>query len=228
MRQRRTLGRALTSVAAGAACLAFAAPAWADGGVPLHQTDVKAASFTQDCDDPRFDNLPEGYDGWHFVLPDRASGDFVSLTLSFTNGDGLVTVNIPDAGDAYPDAFYPADGRIIHAYLFTPAGWTLNSGAAKITGTAEFFNLSHTCAGTPAREKPSTPPSEQPSSPPSEQPSEQPSTPPATTPAAGAGGSLPLTGAATGTIAVLGVALLGGGVTLMIVRRRRGKVTFTS
>jgi LPXTG-motif cell wall-anchored protein len=49
-------------------------------------------------------------------------------------------------------------------------------------------------------------------------------------PAAGTGGGdgLPLTGAAVTTMALLGVGLIGGGATLVALRRRRGTITFTS
>ncbi|MFJ8577790.1 LPXTG cell wall anchor domain-containing protein [Micromonospora sp. NPDC093277] len=42
------------------------------------------------------------------------------------------------------------------------------------------------------------------------------------------GGGLPLTGVAATSIALTGLALIGGGVVLMVLRRRRDKITFTS
>ncbi|PWU53917.1 hypothetical protein DLE60_30295, partial [Micromonospora globispora] len=51
--------------------------------------------------------------------------------------------------------------------------------------------------------------------------------------AAGGGGgengpSLPLTGVAATSTALTGLALIGGGAALMVLRRRRDKITFTS
>ncbi|MEU5720266.1 LPXTG cell wall anchor domain-containing protein [Micromonospora sp. NPDC047738] len=119
------------------------------------------------------------------------------------------------------------------------------------------FNLTHTCAGTgtggetpppttppveetptptpPVEETPTpTPPVEETPTPtpPGESgaPSETPS--PSTSVGGGAGGGseggLPLTGVAATSIALTGVLLIGGGVVLMTMRRRRDKVTFTS
>ncbi|MEU9507724.1 LPXTG cell wall anchor domain-containing protein [Micromonospora sp. NPDC048170] len=256
--------RTAVSAAAATACLALATPAWASSTIqinPDHKDETAGGFSTQDCADPRFAGRPADHDGWHFVLPGgKAAGDFETLTLAFETGTGKVTVTVPDADDAYPDALYSAGNRLIHAYLFTPAGWTLLDGSAVITGTAAKFNLSHTCGGTAPSQSPSpTPsptvsespqPSESPSestspsgsaspsesasvSPsPSESTSASPSTPATASPSPGTGGGggeggLPLTGVATTSIALGGLALIGGGALLML-RRRRDNVTFTS
>ncbi|MFG3300721.1 LPXTG cell wall anchor domain-containing protein [Micromonospora chersina] len=85
---------------------------------------------------------------------------------------------------------------------------------------------------------PSTPGEETPTPTPggSENPSENPSGTPApgTSVGGGAGGGsgteggLPLTGVAATSISLTGLALIGGGVLLMALRRRRDKITFTS
>ncbi|RGC70243.1 hypothetical protein C5N14_07420 [Micromonospora sp. MW-13] len=258
MPQRRRLARAALSTTAAAASLALATPAWASSTIglnPAHEGQT-ASHFTQVCDDERFAGLPAGDDGWHFVLPGKESGSFESLTLTFDDGTAAVTVRIPDGSDAYPDFFYSTGGRAprqIHAYLFTPAGWTLVGGSATVSGTGTKFNVSHTCAGEASTESPS--PSPSPSTPESPQPSESPSTsaspsgsPSATespvpsgsaspsesatapaSPSGGTGGGdLPLTGAAVTGMALTGVALIGGGAALMVLRRRRDRITFTS
>ncbi|MER7457012.1 hypothetical protein [Micromonospora sp. NPDC126480] len=239
MPQRRRVARAAVPGAAAAACLILATPAWASSTVPLHSAHegATAAGFQQECGDERFDNLPDGYDGWHFVLPGgKESGDFETLELTFNDGADDVVVTVPDAGDAYPDAFYSAGGQVIHAYVFTPAGWTLLDGTASITGTADKFVLSHTCAGDTTPETP-TPTTPVPTTPGNPGGSESPSDPGESgtpTPGTGGGGggesdgNLPITGVAGTSIALTGLALIGGGVALTVLRRRRDTVTFTS
>lgn len=248
MPQRRHVARAVVSAAAATTLLAFAAPAWATSTAELRQADVLAGKFTnQDCADKRFAGLPDDHDGWHFILPGNKdqSGDFLSLTLTFTNGAQTVEVTIPDDTDPYQDAFYSTGGRnsqVKHAYLFTPAGWTLVTGTATISGEADEFNLSHTCAGTPSTPTPSASPTPSTSVEPtpgesvSPTPGESTSPTPgesvgptiSPSPAGGTGGGLPLTGAAATTMALLGVGLIGGGATLIALRRRRDNITFTS
>lgn len=184
--------RVLTGAAAAVAGLALATPAWAASGASLNPSHKgsTAANFQQECTDKRMAGRQADQDGWHFVLPGGPSaGDFASLSLTFNDGVSDVYIAIPDAHDAYPDAFYEAGGRQIHAYLFTPAGWTLKDGKAKVTEQAAFFNLSHTCAGTPTTPtpEPSTPaptpstpvdePTPGPSEPPVDEPTETPSVP---------------------------------------------------
>ncbi|GIJ28721.1 hypothetical protein Vqi01_38830 [Micromonospora qiuiae] len=261
MPQRRYVARAAVSGAAATALVALAAPAWASSTVSLHSAHrgSTAAGFQQECGDKRFAGRPADHDGWHFVLPGGPSaGGFESLTLTFDNGSGTVSITVPDATDAYPDALYPAGGRLIHAYLFTPGGWTLVDGRATISGQAERFNLSHTCAGQPTPASPTpTPtapesPTPTPTAPESptptpttpESPTPTPTTPESPTPTSsvpespvpsddtggggGDDGKLPVTGAAVTTMALVGVGLVGGGVALVALRRRRDGVTFTS
>ena len=227
---------ALVSAAAGALSIAMATAAWASGEIPLndaHQGSTAGGFNEQNCGDERFADLPDGYDGWHFVLPEdkEGNGSFVSLTLHFTSGDGPETVSMSVVDDdSHSDyAFYKAGSRYIHAYLFTPAGWTLNDGTAEISGTADkddFFNLSHTCPGTSTTPSPSASATPSPSES-TTTPGESPTSPAASTPAPG-GDSLPLTGTATGIIAGVGLALIGGGAAMVFLRRRRDKVTFTA
>ncbi|MEU7752494.1 LPXTG cell wall anchor domain-containing protein [Micromonospora sp. NPDC049101] len=259
---RRRLTRAAVSTAAATAVLAIASPVWASSVVPLNpaHSGATAGTFQQECQDPKFGTRPTNQDGWHFVLPTKRAGDFQSLTLTFKDRAGVsVTVTVPNPADPYTD-FLSANGggdkQVKHAYLFTPAGWTLTGGSALVSGEGERFNLSHTCAGagttasptpTPTTESPTptpttgsptptTPATSTPtgSVPPSE------SVPPSGSPAAGGsastpggagggdnGGSLPLTGVAVTSLALGGVALIGGGALLMT-RRRRDRITFTS
>ncbi|MGB2570757.1 LPXTG cell wall anchor domain-containing protein [Micromonospora citrea] len=250
MPQRRHVARAAFSAAAATALLAFATPAWASSTIPLHTAHKgsTAADFpTQNCEDERFEGRTADQDGWHFVLPGgKESGSFETLTLTYTDGTTEVEVKVPDASDAYPDFLYSTGGknpRVIHAYVFTPAGWTLVDGSAVISGEARKFNLSHTCPGTPSQSPSPTPsttasPSPSTSTSPtpgeSDTPSESGSPSESTSPSEGTGGSgggdgeLPLTGVATTGIAVTGLVLIGGGVALTALRRRRDRITFTS
>lgn len=178
MAHRRRVARTTVSAVAATACLALATPAWASSTIqinPDHKEETAGGFSEQDCNDPRFAGRPADHDGWHFILPGgKGSGGFETLTLTFDTGSSEVTVTVPNAGDAYPDALYPAgkdEDRLIHAYLFTPAGWTLLDGSAAISGTADKFNLSHTCGGTAPTQSPSPSATATPSSTPSATPS---------------------------------------------------------
>ncbi|MFC8298620.1 LPXTG cell wall anchor domain-containing protein [Micromonospora orduensis] len=233
---RRRLTRAAVCAAATTAALAITSPAWALSTVPLNPAHVGATAgkFQQECRDPKFGTRPANQDGWHFVLPTNKAGDFQSLTLTFRDAGGAsVTVTVPDSTDPYTD-FLSANGngdkQVKHAYLFTPAGWTLTGGNAQVSGEGDKFNLSHTCAGTGGTGSPTPTPTT--GSPTPSVPA-TPSTPggsPSTSGGAGGGGnggSLPITGAAATSIALGGLALIGGGALLMM-RRRRDRITFTS
>lgn len=222
MRIARLLGG--TALAALAA-LAVASPAAADNAaLPINPDHVpkKAANFQggDQCTAP-FDNLDENVDGWHFVLPSQ--GSFLSLTLTFGTPDGDVTAVVddmkdnPSSGPGWSGYLDNAGLTDKHAYVFTDAGWELTAATASVTGEGgqNFFNLSHTCAGTPTEPTPSASPSE----PGEESPSPSPSS---STPGGGdGGGDLPKTGVSLGGFAAAGVALLAGGVGLLAVRRRR-------
>ncbi|MGI5522596.1 LPXTG cell wall anchor domain-containing protein [Micromonospora sp. CA-259024] len=241
MPQRRRLARAAVCTAAATASLAIASPAaWALGSVPLNPAHVgaTAGNFQQECKDPRFAALPSGQDGWHFVLPTNRAGDFQSLTLTYRNTAGTsVTVKVPDPTDPYTDLLAAnggGDKQVKHAYLFTPAGWTLIGGTATVSGEGDKFNLSHTCAGTGSSQSPTpTPTTGSPTPSGSSSPSESTAPAGSSTPSSGGAGggeddgSLPVTGAAATSIALGGLALIGGGALLMM-RRRRDRITFTS
>ncbi|MFU8871441.1 hypothetical protein [Micromonospora sp. SL4-19] len=86
---------------------------------------------------------------------------------------------------------------------------------------------------TPGEESPTPTPgdSENPTPGDSGNPSDTPPSPGDSTGGGGGsntGGGLPLTGVAATSMALTGVALIGGGVALTVLRRRRDKITFTS
>ncbi|MEJ3745932.1 hypothetical protein WEI85_21895 [Actinomycetes bacterium KLBMP 9797] len=196
--------------AAGLMIIGPASPAWADeidinpGNVP-----ATAAEFsTHDCD-PNFGGGPHpGADVWVFVLPGKDGGDFVSVTADFGAGG---TKTIPDDGGAIV-----TDKGTSKAWISTPAGWTLESATAEITGTATKFNLTHTCPSTGTPE-----PTDEPEPEPSGESEPEPTFRPSGAPETGGGGGQPTGGIALGVGAVALAGLAGLGLTLTR-RRRRG------
>ncbi|MGN9909646.1 LPXTG cell wall anchor domain-containing protein [Phytohabitans sp. LJ34] len=213
----------LAAVAGTAAVvgLAAASPAWADTTVDINPGNVPATAEDHEDHGCDFGGGPfADKDVWVFVLPGN-KGEFVSVTAVF-GANGSLT--IPTDGGAIVD-----DKGTSKAWITTPAGWTLTGATAVISGTADKFNLTHTCpaGGGNGGETPTPTPSQ------SESPS---TTSPATpggsvsgTPGAGAGGgSLPVTGGAVLATAVLGVALVAGGAALLALRRRKEAHVFDS
>ena len=213
----RWLARA---VAAGAAAgiLAFAAPAMANSTININPGNVNngagttAAGFdSHECSETFGGGPYADKDVWVFNLPGNHDvvGDFVSVTATFDTGSGTVTKTIKADGG---DIVFNGTSK---AYIALDAGWKLTGASAEITGTADFFVLTHTCpaSGTPS---PSASPSSSPSASPSEShgtstsPSASPSTP-----------GLPVTGTAVAGIVTTGVLLVGLGVGLVIMQRRR-------
>jgi LPXTG-motif cell wall-anchored protein len=247
--------RGATAIAAGGcasfalATAAFAAPVLTEA-VPINPGNVPttAEDYEQECGENLGGGPYAGKDVWVFNLPGNAdkTGAFLSITASFdTDGDGAgdQTVII-EAGAADGDDIVSLGHS--KAYAITTAGWTLVGATATITGQAEKFVLTHTCAATapptstpptttpatttPATTTPATttPATTTPSTTtptatvdttpsPTETPTVSPTPPPGT----GTGGGLPLTGAAVSSVAALGVALVGGGAVLLMRRRRR-------
>jgi hypothetical protein len=242
MRQRfaRLMLAASVAVLAG---LAFASPASAaDGPADLNKDHIGATASgfsSHDCTGGLAD-IPAGYDGWHFVLPHTSGSSFVSATLTFSSPGGSVTVGpITSTDPDNPDGVEPlwqgyidnagASGSDKHLYVITQAGWTLTGGTAIVKDAAEdaFFNLSHTCPGTPSTSTPTPGTSETPTPGTSETPSpgvsesSQPGTSVSPSPSSSSGGGLPVTGVAWGATALTAVGLIAAGVALMAVRRRR-------
>ncbi|WP_212840843.1 LPXTG cell wall anchor domain-containing protein [Catellatospora sp. IY07-71] len=184
----------------------------------------------KECTGP-FASLPAGKDGWHFVLPNASGDDFNSLSATFSNGTTAVVTSkdsaAPSTGTGWSGYIDNAGASDKHVYLITDAGWTLTAASADVEGaTADaYFNLSHTCGGTPTSPSPSASTSPSASASPSATPqpsdSPDPSGTPGTTPSPSEPG-LPVTGTAVTGIVLAGLVLVAGGaVTLFMVRRRR-------
>src|SRR5262249_33932594 len=146
------------------------------------------------------------------------SGDFVSLTANF-GANGSVTITA--AGN--PGNFSNGGPATSKAFITTPAGFTLTGATAVITGTADFFNLTHTCpaSGTPS---PTASPTVSPTATPTVTPTPTRTVTQVPTGAvkAGGGGSQSSGGLAWGLSALTVAA--GGASTLILVRRRRDNV----
>lgn len=235
-----TLGATATAGLIGA--LALASPAQATEPIDINPDHIgkPATYFEEGCgtDSQLPDDLGANEDGWVFVLP-GGNDDFVSVTVTYADEDGdehVLDATIVSNGNS---------GSAKHAYIITPAGWTIVEASAVIEGDSTFFNVTHTCPGEPTENEPSSPgeepssPSEQPSSPGEESSPvcEEPSSPEVSaSPSAPAGsetpceettspagsGNLPSTGTPL-TIALVSAAALaaGGAVLFMIMRRRR-------
>jgi LPXTG-motif cell wall-anchored protein len=141
MRRLKLMGAVAAAVSLlGAGATPALAVGYDHGGeheVGLHQTPPISA------DDPEFDlgeecsGIPEGSDGWHFVLPGDST-TFVELRVTFEpGGEQVVTV------------FGPPSEK--HAHVASEAGAELTGASATVMGEAVDFRLSHTCpaAGTP-------------------------------------------------------------------------------
>jgi LPXTG-motif cell wall-anchored protein len=243
----RWISRLLVTFGAASACvLLVAGTASAAVVVPLHDAhrDTTAAGFeNHSCAQIPGDAAVPGKDGWIFVLPAN-DADFVSLILQFRTAAGTTTtVTIPNAADQYPDGI--TSNGTSKAWVLLPAGWTLLDGSAVVSGEtkAAFFNLTHTCPGTPsASPSPSVPPSASQSASASASPSDNASpsgsrspsgsvspsteaTPSASATTAPAGGSLPKTGAPIGTMVLAGATTFSAGAALLLLsfwRRRIG------
>ncbi|MGP3979819.1 LPXTG cell wall anchor domain-containing protein [Streptomyces sp. KR80] len=221
-------GAAVLPAAASLLLFAGAAPALADDHtytVELRQQLPRTAT-TDDGGAPQkaanqCPGIPEGQDGWHFVLPGNSS-DFVKLTVTFEPGGEQVVTDFGPPSDK-------------HAYVASLPGAKLTSAVAEVEGgDLELFNLSHTCpssvtapTGAPA-EEPTDEPSEGPAAEEPGNPAEEPSAEtsasepaPATSPNGSGGGDLAATGAGPAIGLSVGAALLLGAGGYLVMRRRK-------
>jgi LPXTG-motif cell wall-anchored protein len=222
----RWLHRA-TALTAFACVTIVASPslALADSTIDINSGNVPttAAGYANhECNTDQGGGPYADKDVWVFVLPGNhaSSGEFVSVTANFdTNAD-----SVPDTVlhiDADGGGFLNTGPAASKAFIATATGWTLISASAVITGSADFFNLTHTCpAGTKTTGSATPSPSPSPSPAPSGSTSTDPATNTGSSPS-GPGGGLPVTGTAVGGIAFAGLVLIAGGCALILVRRRR-------
>jgi hypothetical protein len=218
-----------------ASVLAIAAPAQAENiTININQGNVSttAAAYSgHECSDNLGGGPYADQDVWVFNLPGSSdqTENFVSITATWSTPGGPVTKTIADDGGAVV--------RIgtSKAYITTDAGWTLTGATAVVSGSFDFFVLTHTCPASstspsasptvPTSATPTPPTSATPTVPTSESatPGESQSPDPSRSVSVSASpsGGLPVTGTAIAGIVTTGVALLGLGFVLVLLYRRR-------
>jgi LPXTG-motif cell wall-anchored protein len=246
MPQRRHVARAALTAAAATACLALGSPALA--------ADPAGANGTVKIDGPAYqeDNRNEPHvscefqvEFFNFDKGERATLIFEAWPPSapdFHEVKRLENVLVSDdesSGGAYhrdaDEVFrFSAAGLNLTAAMAHPQqgyhikltidrqnhpGWTEKHKVFWLKACDSSESPSPSASPTPSGSQSSTPGSP-------ENPSASPSGPAGG--GTGGGGGLPITGAAATSMALTGVVLIGGGVALMTLRRRRDKVRFTS
>ncbi|WP_406036615.1 LPXTG cell wall anchor domain-containing protein [Micromonospora sp. NBC_00898] len=255
MPQRRHVARAALTAAAATACLALATPTWAavatQTGNAGHNPNgdngtvkIDGAEFSD-----RVQNEPHVTCDFEleFFNFDEDQAANISLTAQAPSGQGQVVwsmQNVVISDDPAKGAENDHDAAIMipgkdldltGLELQPKQGYHLKLNVHLTDGKA--FDDKHKvfwvqpCGSSES-------PSPTPSSPGGETPapggSDNPSANPSGSAGGGSGGGtgteggLPLTGVAATSTALTGLALIGGGVALMVLRRRRDKITFTS
>ncbi len=210
---RNRIGRVLAATAvAGALVFGWSGAAQA-ATTPIHIIDedkgktVKTIDAKHDCEKaPQLQGYDKTKDLWYFVIPDGAGFKLDDVVFTFTGTDGNdFTVTVPTA----ELIFIPGEGDngpLLTAAFQTSLGATLKDGVVSVENESPDlhfdFGIVNTCPG------------------------EAPSAAPAPTSAAASSSSarsLPVTGTAVGGLVATAVALIGGGVALVAMRRRRVK-----
>ncbi|MFI6227793.1 hypothetical protein ACIBCR_10825 [Micromonospora echinospora] len=219
---RTMLSRLLASGAITAGLLlATGAPAAAQTTIDIDpgSTNKTATEVRQECSPGLGGGPYVGQDVWVFNLPGdpQLTGVFESVTATFDTPNGPLTVTIPDDGGAIVNNMGTSK-----AWIILPAGYTLLDATAVISGSADFFVLTHTCAAL--QPTPTPTPTGQPT------PTATPTQPP--TPTSTPSGQptptkthLPVTGDSSISTLVplltLGMASIVTGAALLCLRRRR-------
>jgi LPXTG-motif cell wall-anchored protein len=249
MPQRRHAARAALTAAAATACLAFATPAWATGNPHNPPGDNGTVKIDGTPFEDSVDNQPHVGCEFEVEFFNFDEGDTADITLAAQPPSGqFQTVKFLDnyvisddpasgaendhdavirfsADDLALAGISPHEEQGYHVKLTVDL--TDGKGKAK----HKVFWL-QPCAASPSP-SPSVPGdgSGTPTPGGSDNPSETPGVPGSSVSGGGGGGTeggLPLTGVAATSIALTGVVLIGGGVVLMTLRRRRDKIRFTS
>ncbi|WP_349338896.1 hypothetical protein [Plantactinospora sp. B6F1] len=244
------------SAVVGAACLAAPTTAWAAGTLPERQLggSVLAADPAGANGTVKIDGIPldDGVANEPHVTCDFEVAFFnfdegeranIVFTVHPPTGSGTellrrdnVLVSDDSNGGAAPDPDetfrFSADQLGLEGYPAHPQqGYHVKLTVERIDAPGAGKHKVFWLAPCQGGETPTTPPAT-PTTPPAT-PTTPPGTPSTSVPggdnggSAGGDGSLPLTGPAVGGLALLGVALVGAGATLVIMRRRR-KITWTA
>ncbi|MFE0589532.1 hypothetical protein [Micromonospora echinospora] len=201
--------------------LATGAPAAAQTTIDINpgSTNKTATQVTQMCVPGLGGGPYEDQDVWVFNLPGdpQITGVFESVTATFDTPNGPLTVTIPDDGGAIVNTMGTSK-----AWIRLPAGYTLLDATAVISGSADFFVLTHTCAAV----QPTPTPTGQPTPTPTATPTQPPT--PTSTPSGQPTPTkthLPVTGESSISTLVplltLGMASIVTGAALLCLRRRR-------
>jgi hypothetical protein len=139
------LKRRIAALLAALALTAVAvSPALATTLNPDHQNTTAAeflAAHPETADDCEGTPPPEGMVLWHFILNGAPSGETVTLTANFLDGDGNPVAPITDVGEEAD-----ASGTY-HFEITTPDDYTLVNASTDVDGNQ--LNLSHVCFGEP-------------------------------------------------------------------------------
>ncbi|MFR9676128.1 LPXTG cell wall anchor domain-containing protein [Streptomyces sp. TR06-5] len=174
----RTTRRCATApLAASIVLLAGAAPALADDAtytVELRQelptTATSGSGGVPQESRSGCPGVPDGKDGWHFVLPGNSS-EFVELDVTFEPGGRQVITD-----------FGPPSAK--HAYAASEPGAELVDVSAQVQGgELELFNLSHTCPADTAPDNPGEEPTDEPTEESTDEPTDEPTSEPSDEPA---------------------------------------------
>ncbi|SBT37006.1 LPXTG cell wall anchor domain-containing protein [Micromonospora auratinigra] len=255
MPQRRHVARAALTAATATALLGLAAPAWATGNPHNPPGDNGTVKIDGAPFEDRVDNQPHVGCQFEIEFFNFDQGDTADITLAAQPPSGKFQVvkffdNYVISDDPASGAQNDHDavlklsandlalaGVMAHDKQGYHVKLTVDLTDGKGKAKHKVFWLQPCASTSSPTPNPSGSPSGSPSPTPTRSDPNEPGTPSATPsgPAGGGNGGgtgteggLPLTGVAATSTALTGLALIGGGVLLTVLRRRRDKIRFTS
>ncbi|WP_143194075.1 LPXTG cell wall anchor domain-containing protein [Micromonospora sp. CB01531] len=252
MRQRRRVARAALTTAAATALLGLAAPAWATGNPHNPPGDngtvkIDGMPFSDKVDNEPHVTCEFELEFFNFDENQKANVTLWAQPPSSTPKDKVVwsRQNVLISNDPASGAENDHDEVIrLSANDLDLSGLTQKQqgyhikldveliGGKSADGKHKVFWLKPCASSESPSPNPSTPATPGGSENPSGNPSGTPGAPGSSvgggTGGGGTEGGLPITGVAATSISLTGLALIGGGVLLMALRRRRDKIRFTS
>lgn len=249
MPQRRHVARAALTAAAATALLGLATPAWATGNPHNPPGDNGTVKIDGVEFEDKVDNQPHVTCDFELEFFNFDKNQKANLTLwaqapsatpkdkvVWSKKDVLISDDPAAGAENDHDAVIKlsADDLDLSGLKLQPQqGYHIKLDVDLTDGRA--FDDKHKVFWLQPCKSSENPPTTPPTSPSSPGDSETPggsATPPGSGGGNGGGsgtvGGLPITGVAATSMALTGLALIGGGVVLMTLRRRRDKITFTS